>query len=356
MSAGAMSERASAGDALADVAATLPAVVAAYGFAGEVQPLAGGLINRTYAIVEDGVPVAVLQRLHPVFSGEVNLDIEAVSAHLAACGMDTPRLLRTRAGELWIDQADGAWRALSFVPGHTRHRVDEPAQAHAAAVLVGRFHRALDSLRHDYVHVRAGVHDTAAHLARLRGHLEAAAEGDELQRAGVELGGEILALATALPALPQVRMRHSHGDLKISNLLFADDGSARCLVDLDTVGRQSVAYELGDAMRSWCNPQGEDADQMRFDGDIFAAAMAGYREGAGDLLDAEERAAIVAGTEWVCVELAARFCVDVFADAYFGWDAQRYPSRRAHNLARARGQLMLARSVSGMRSALYAAV
>ena len=63
-----------------------------------------------------------------------------------------------------------------------------------------------------------------------------------------------------------------------------------------------------------------------------------------------ERQAVVIGLETVCVELAARFCVDIFDDRYFGWDASRYPSRRAHNEVRARGQLALATSVRQQRA------
>jgi hypothetical protein len=58
----------------------------------------------------------------------------------------------------------------------------------------------------------------------------------------------------------------------------------------------------------------------------------------------------VAGLEVVCIELAARFCVDAFDDSYFGWDPARFPSRRAHNLVRARGQLALALDVRAHRA------
>jgi Ser/Thr protein kinase RdoA (MazF antagonist) len=151
-----------------------------------------------------------------------------------------------------------------------------------------------------------------------------------------------------LPPLPgDLPRRHCHGDLKISNILFADDAPARahCLIDLDTLGRQTMAYELGDALRSWCNPSGEDTDRPAIDLGILESAMRGYARGAEGLLGAAEVAAIVPGLRTVCVELAARFCVDVFEDRYFGWDRTRFASRREHNLLRARGQLGLARSL-----------
>lgn len=332
------------------------AVRVAYGWTrAEIEPLAGGLINATFRVAIDDAPVAVVQRLHPVFGARVNDDIDAVTAHLAAKGLPTPRLIRTLGGAAYVESDGGAarsvWRALTWVEGTTVHRVPDPSWAEAGGELVGRFHRAVADLSHDYAFTRAGVHDTAAHLARLQAHAEGAGEV-----AWIDLAREILDGARALPALPSTPRRHCHGDLKISNLLFRERPlSGHCLVDLDTLGLGTMAFELGDAMRSWCNPRGEDAGSVTFDLAIFAAAMRGLRSTAGDLLSEDERRSIVIGLETVCFELAARFCVDVFADSYFGWDPSRFPSRREHNLVRARGQLALGNAVRASRGdALHA--
>jgi aminoglycoside phosphotransferase (APT) family kinase protein len=140
--------------------------------------------------------------------------------------------------------------------------------------------------------------------------------------------------------------RVCHGDLKFSNLLFADheppaSERAVCLIDLDTVGPLSLAYELGDAWRSWCNRAGEDTTVARLDLDVMRASLEGYREGLGGGLDAETRHALVLGVEWVSLELAARFAADALVESYFGWDARRFPGRGEHNLVRARGQWAL---------------
>src|SRR5439155_24115766 len=114
-------------------------------------------------------------------------------------------------------------------------------------LLVGRWPRAVAVLSWTYRFVRAGVHDTAAHLVRL-----ATYGSDELAR-------EILDAAKALPPLGDQPRRNVHGDLKISNVMFQHDPlRATSLVDLDTLGLGTLAFELGDAMRSWCNPHGED--------------------------------------------------------------------------------------------------
>jgi Ser/Thr protein kinase RdoA (MazF antagonist) len=324
-------------------------VIAAWGWqAAEIVALTGGLINATYAVRRGGEPVAVLQRLHPVFAAEVNLDIEAVTAHLVARGVVTPRLIRTRDGRAWHDHDGRVWRALSWIDGETVHAIPDPAWAEAGGALVGEFHRGLADLSHDYAFTRGGVHDTAAHLARLADHVAGGGDPE-----AVALGREVLDAARGLPAMPDVPRRHCHGDLKISNLLFAAGPGQPvrgvCLVDLDTIGRSTMAFELGDAMRSWCNPHKEDAGRARFELATFAAAIRGFRGVADALVTPDERIAIVVGLETVCVELAARFAIDLFRDDYFGWDPARFPSRRAHNLVRARGQLALGLAVRAAR-------
>ena len=329
------------------------AIAGAWGWrATMIAPLAGGLINKTFVVRDRGTPVAVLQQLHTIFAAEVNLDIEAVTAHLAGHGLETPRLIRTVDNRAWLEHDGRIWRALSWVEGETVHRVPSAAWAEAGGALVGRFHRAVADLQYDYKFTRAGVHDTPGHLAKLLGHVNAGGDPE-----AVDLGREILGAARSLPPLPVTPKRHVHGDLKISNLLFRRAPlTGVCLVDLDTLAKGTMAFELGDAMRSWCNPVGEDAASVRFDLPIFTAAISGFRSEADALVSREERTSIVSGLETVCVELAARFAVDVFEDRYFGWDATRFPSRRAHNLVRARGQLVLGLEVRAARQDALAAV
>lgn len=328
-------------------------VLAAYGFDSnhQVEPLTGGLINTTLLVRDESrVPVAVLQALHPVFGAKVNLDLEAVTNHLAAHGLPTPRLLRTVGGDAWVPvttaEREVIWRAISYVEGETFAKVPSLAHAEAAGALVGRVHVALADFDYEYRFARAGVHDTAAHLARLRAAVDAH-RGNAGLDAVIALGDALLTESATLPSLAGLPLRHTHGDLKISNLLFAPDKDVKalCLVDLDTFGKQPLAYELGDALRSWCNPAGEDVAAPEIDISIYQAAMRGYRDAAGELITDAELASIPLGLETICFELASRFCLDAIEDRYFGWDASRFASRREHNLLRARGQLALGRSV-----------
>ena len=124
------------------------------------------------------------------------------------------------------------------------------------------------------------------------------------------------------------------------------DGPRVCLIDLDTIARLPVAYELGDALRSWCNPEPEDSPQARFSLAHYEAAIAGYAETAGRLFDKPTRSAVASATLTIAIELAARFAADALNEAYFSWDRYRFASAGEHNLARARAQLGLAESLS----------
>jgi len=298
-------------------------------------PIAQGLINQTYLVEGSGTRY-VLQRVNPIFDPAIHENIAAVTRHLVSKGLVTPELVPTDEGALWTE-ADGCWRVLTFVEGRAHDRATRAQQLVSAGRLVGRFHAALSSLTHDFVGVRLGVHDTVAHLARLRQALDQRPDHALYDRVA-PLGERLLEAAAYLPSLPDAPRQPSHGDLKLSNLLF-DGGEAVSLIDLDTLGPMALAHELGDAFRSWCNPMYEDdRGRPRFAVDFMAASWRGYVEGLGREPTDAERAAARVGVEHVCLELAARFAADALLESYFGWDPDRHPTRGHHNLVRARGQ------------------
>ena len=119
------------------------------------------------------------------------------------------------------------------------------------------------------------------------------------------------------------------------------------VIDLDTIGPSTLAVELGDAWRSWCNPAGEDnPDAVCFSIEAFSASAAGWLEGwssVGVPISADEKQSLVPGIERICLELSARFCTDSLKNSYFKEDLQRHPVVGTHNLIRAKSQLRLAR-------------
>jgi Ser/Thr protein kinase RdoA (MazF antagonist) len=320
------------------------------------EALAGETRSPRRVFPNLGHEALVLQRLHRVFGAQVHVDIEAVTAHLAAKGVETPRLVRTQSGELWTTDPSSpeqsVWRALSFVDGITLHHTRDAATLESAAALLGTFQRNLADLEHEFVHERP-LHDTRRHLAQLQTALGSQrGTGDaEAQELGSAISRQVEGVRLDFGSLPK---RIIHGDPKLSNVLFERDlpSRARCMIDLDTVGRGYVAYELGDALRSWCNPAGEDIAAPSLELDSFAAVMRGYARTCPDAVTPAELLSAIDGFETVSLELASRFAADAINDSYFGWDAQRFGSRREHNLLRARGQLALSRAVRAQRAVL----
>jgi thiamine kinase-like enzyme len=202
--------------------------------------------------------------------------------------------------------------------------------------------------------MRQGVHDTARHLQHLRDCL--AEHADHRLASQIEpVAEDLLRAAEALPAVDGVPTRVMHGDPKFNNILFeGPDAPASLravgLIDLDTVGPLEVHLELGDAWRSWCNPQGENATEARFDLEVFEASVHGWSMACDLGLSIEEKQALEVGVDWITLELASRFLADALTESYFGWDDQRYATRGEHNLVRARGQLALHHCVVANRA------
>jgi len=310
----------------------------------ELSPVAGGLINDSYE-VQSSRGRFKLQRLNAIFDPQIHHNIQAVTERLKGRGIITPELIETRDGRLWTD---GPWRLMTFIEGENFDSVDSPGRAEEASRLVGRWHAALDDLSHSFTGLRLGVHDTDGHLAKLRAALQSHGH-HRLHREVKALANELFDAVEKLPTLAPLARQVCHGDLKISNLLF-DGERAICLIDLDTVGPTALAHELGDAWRSWCNPNSENVTAARFDLRLFEASWRGYTSTCSRPLDEPLRRNLLHGVEWISLELAVRFAADALNERYFGWDVSRHPAAGEHNLERARGQWALHRATLATRT------
>ncbi len=307
-----------------------------------VKPYGSGRINETYLVETAAAERYVLQRLHRIFSPALLPDMEAVIDHLRKKKIQTPQLIKTRAGERGVVTEGACWRMQTFIPGKTLECNISPEQAESAASLVGAFHAALCDFDYAFKHTMRGFHDTPAIMKKLEmvaseeEHTEKRANLAPLIKKTINGYGKISAGRTRQPE------RVVHGDLKINNIRFDVTGRAAVsLLDFDTLGRGSIFIDFGDAVRSWCNTAGEDdAEHIQFNLDIFNAMVRGYFQTAKFLTGAE-REAIPRGAETVMLELSARFLTDAFEESYFALDARRYKNLFEQNKALAEVQLKL---------------
>jgi Ser/Thr protein kinase RdoA (MazF antagonist) len=311
----------------------------------EVKSLAGGLINQSWRVVTSGREY-VVQRVHEDFAAGIHANIQAISRHLESRGVVVARLLETDEGTLFSDRGvGGRWRVMEKLPGVSFGKCRSSAQAQSAGALVASFHRGLMDWSGELAPIGFPFHDLSRHLSDLRQALEDRAH-HPLHSEVQKLAENLFAIEQAWPPHPALPLRVLHGDLKFSNLLFAgheppEGDRAHALIDLDTISRLPLYYDMGDAWRSWCNVGGEGPGDVRLDLEIFRASAEGYLSGLGMEISPDERASLADAVERVSLELCSRFAADALNESHFAWDRASFASAAEHNLYRARGQLAL---------------
>jgi hypothetical protein len=111
-----------------------------------------------------------------------------------------------------------------------------------------------------------------------------------------------------------------------------------------------VQYDIGDCLRSGCNPLGEETPEpqrVRFDPERSEAILAGYLGVARSFLTAADLAHLYDAVRLIAFELGLRFLTDhLEGNVYFK------ARRPGHNLERARVQFALTRSIEAQEAAI----
>lgn len=344
------------------------AAAAAFAFGGpviEVRPHGRGLIHDTY-VVHCGPPAAahaILQRINRRAFDRPELIMENLRTLLAHAhaheggGLRFPAPYLTHAGQALHTDVDGhLWRAMSYLERtRSHHRPAHIGHAREAGRVLGRFHALVRDLDPACMHdTRPDFHHTPRHLERLDTTLaqaEAGRRDDETER-WLDFVGERRAGAGAIEtALAEGRIVRQivHGDPKLDNVLFDEDSdTAVALIDLDTVKPGTVHHDIGDCLRSCCNRAGEAAEEgdvVRYDADMYRAALGGWFETAGEAARGLRADDVYQAMRLIPFELGARFLADHLAgDRYFRIDFA------GQNLVRAATQFRLSADVERQRA------
>jgi Ser/Thr protein kinase RdoA (MazF antagonist) len=341
-----------------------------------------GNVNDTYeAVFRAGAAVQriILQRINRrVFprpdwimenmrkvTDHVMADVER-DAGAAGREWGFPQVIPTKAwGDFFLDDEGEYWRALTMVDASTSYaKVRNAEHAREAGMVLGCFHRMISDVD------IAGLHDPLPgfHILPeyLRKYDETVADtaSEERLRGSAEVGrlrefvearrGDAGILENA-KARGELRTRLIHGDPKVDNIMMDDfTGKGIAIVDLDTVKPGLVQYDFGDALRSLCNPAGEDESDLAnvsFDVGLCEAFVRGYFVHAREFLTEADHRYLFDSIRLIAFELGLRFFQDYLAgDVYF---KVRFEE---HNLNRARVQFKLCESVeineNGIRKAL----
>jgi Ser/Thr protein kinase RdoA (MazF antagonist) len=138
---------------------------------------------------------------------------------------------------------------------------------------------------------------------------------------------------------PQFKLRVTHHDTKISNVLFDQWGKGLCVIDLDTVMPGYFISDVGDMMRTYLSPVSEeekDFTRIQVRDEFYKAIVRGYYTQMKDELTSAEKNHFFYAGQFMIYMQALRFLTDhINEDVYYG---ARYPGQ---NLVRAGNQLRL---------------
>jgi hypothetical protein len=352
---------------------TDPAAIAQqFAFPGEILTVAeygSGNVNDTYLVrVAGGQSTLdfILQRLNPavfpeperimhnlrVLDDHVRPKLQAHPNHR----WELPRITPCRSGaDYFRDQAGALWRVQTFIPNtESFAAIKSVAQAEEAGRGLGFFHGLIHDLPVHLLHdTLPGFHVTPGYLAHYTA-LAADPPRPDISTEALFCHRFIAERKATAEVLEAARLREEllpcpiHGDPKLANILFASDtGQAISLIDLDTVKPGLLHYDIGDCLRSCCNPAGEDADLagVSFNLAYCAAILRGYLPQVASFFSVADYRYIYDAVHLIAFELGLRFFSDHLAgDVYFRI------RRPGQNLHRAMVQFALCRSIEAQET------
>ena len=340
-----------------------------------IVPLGNGNINDTYLVTTQTARLQkfVLQRINQqVFRepGQVMNNICRIEDHvcnrLSIQGQsrrwEIPKVLKTQTGAHHVRDKDGSfWRAIAYIDtAATYDQIESTDLAYEVGVGLGTFHHLIHDLPLEgLVDTLEGFHITPNYLAQ---YDQVCARRAIPQESMAQYCAQFIcdrrALAPILEtakAQGRLKLQPIHGDPKVNNVMIdIQTGLAVSLIDLDTVKPGLIHYDIGDCLRSGCNPLGEETQRFNdvtFDLDLCQAILRGYQQAAKDFLSSQDYDYLFDSMRLLAFELGLRFFSDFLNDnQYFKAQYQ------THNHNRAVVQFKLAESIEAQEREIKALV
>lgn len=335
----------------------------------DIRHHGSGNINRTFLVNLGHQPPFILQCLNTsVFcQPELVMDnicvlSDYVSQRLQQLDLPhnrrwlIPQVLFTKNKQHHHLAPDGSfWRAISFIDNsQSFDTIQDLNHAQEIGYGLGMFHRLLSNLPlKKLADTLEGFHITPRYLKHYH---------QVCATFPIPTSPEVnycLQFISDRPNLPYIlenakaegklQLRTIHGDPKINNIMIdCSSQQAVAMIDLDTVKPGLIHYDIGDCLRSGCNPLGEetaDWSQVSFDPQLAKAILTGYLQVTQDFLSDYDYQYIYDSIRLLAFELGLRFFTDYLeGNVYFT------SSDDQHNLARALVQFKLTESIEQQES------
>ena len=332
---------------------SISSILTAFGLdnnTGTIQNFGTGLINNTW-VVTDNKTQYILQRInHNVFKdpAAIAFNIDAIGNYLKEHSPEylfTYPLPCTGGTNGLYKLEDGYYRMFHFVERtHSKDIIDTPEQAYEAATPFGRFTQKLNDF--DTRSLKPTIpnfHNINLRYEQFKdalknGNPDRIKETKKLIQKLLEYD-DIVKTYQSITQNPSFKLRVTHHDTKISNVLFDQHDKGVCVIDLDTVMPGYFISDVGDMFRTYLSPVSEeetDFSKIEIRNDFYQAVVQGYFDEMKDSLTIFEKSYFFYAGKFLIYMQALRFLTDhLNNDIYYG---AKYPG---HNLSRAENQTVL---------------
>ena len=316
----------------------------------DIEKFGSGLINHTWKI-SNGQKEYILQRVNnhvfkePEKIAENILMLQRYLQQYYPEYLFVAPLLSNDEKSLVHFSQHGYFRLFPFIANsHTVNTIKAPEEAYEAASQFGKFTRLLSAFNIDNLHYTLpDFHNLLLRYQQFEKALPVA-DFTRLKKSDeaisfIKSQHEIVAVYNSIINNKKFPLRVIHHDTKISNVLFDSQNKGLCVIDLDTVMPGFYLSDIGDMMRTYLSPAGEeetDFNKIEIREDFFHAIYDGYFSEMKTELTALEKNHFLFAGKFIIYMQAIRFLTDYLQnDRYYG------AAYEEHNLARALNQITL---------------
>ena len=304
-----------------------------------LRPFGNGNINDTYLAIYRNTfteTQVILQRVNRrVFPRPevIMSNMHEITRHChekleadAARGADDrvwqmPRIIKAKDSLDYVtDETGDVWRVITRIMSARAFDVAQgPEHAMECGAALGHFHYLISDMPPESIsdplpgfHITSGylaAYDATLESESARALLNASMEARRLAKFIEERRGLAVSLEGAEKS-GELKKRMFHGDPKVNNIMIDDvTGKGTAMIDLDTVSPGLIHMDFGGALRSICNPAGEeetDLAKVVFDEDLCTAFCKGYMREAGSFMTDADRAYLYDAIRLLPFELPSR--------------------------------------------------